>query len=48
MNLELTTEEVNRILQIISQAPYNQVADLVQKIHAQAQDKEDGGKQDNN
>jgi len=45
MKLELTIEEINRVLQLLSQAPYNQVTDLIQKITSQAQkEKEDGRK----
>jgi hypothetical protein len=36
MTLELKIEEVNIILQALGNAPYAQVADLVQKIREQA------------
>jgi hypothetical protein len=36
INLELTLNEINLILQALGQAPYAQVAELVEKIKAQA------------
>ena len=36
INLELTLNEINLILQALGQAPYVQVAELVEKIKAQA------------
>jgi len=36
INLNLTIQEVNLILQALGQAPYIQVAELVEKIKAQA------------
>lgn len=38
MELNMTIEEVNIILQALGNAPYAQVADLVQKIRKQAID----------
>lgn len=37
MKLELTIEEINVIMQALGNAPYAQVAALVQKIREQAQ-----------
>ena len=37
MKLELTIQEVNIIMQALGNAPYVQVADLIQKIREQAQ-----------
>ena len=37
MKLELTVEETNQLLNLIAQAPYNQVFKLVAKIQAQAE-----------
>jgi hypothetical protein len=37
MKLELTIEEVNIILQALGNAPYVQVANVIQKIRDQAQ-----------
>jgi len=42
MKLELTTEEVNKILNLLGQAPYNQVYQLVIKIQQQAQEQDIG------
>ena len=36
INLELTLNEINLILQALGQAPYVQVAELVEKIKVQA------------
>jgi hypothetical protein len=36
INLELSVQEINLILQALGQAPYVQVAELVEKIKAQA------------
>jgi hypothetical protein len=36
INLELTLNEINLILQALGQAPYAQVAELVEKIRVQA------------
>ena len=36
INLELSVQEVNLILQALGQAPYVQVADIVEKIKEQA------------
>lgn len=36
INLELSVQEVNLILQALGQAPYVQVAELVEKIKVQA------------
>ena len=36
INLNLTVQEINLILQALGQAPYIQVAELVEKIKAQA------------
>ena len=36
INLDLTVNEINLILQALGQAPYVQVAELVEKIKAQA------------
>ena len=36
INLELSIQEINLILQALGQAPYAQVAELVEKIKAQA------------
>ena len=36
INLELSVQEVNLILQALGQAPYVQVAELVEKIKEQA------------
>lgn len=36
INLELALNEINLILQALGQAPYAQVAELVEKIKAQA------------
>jgi hypothetical protein len=36
INLNLTVQEVNLILQALGQAPYIQVAEIVEKIKAQA------------
>jgi hypothetical protein len=36
INLELTLNEINLILQALGQAPYAQVAELVEKIKVQA------------
>lgn len=36
ITLNLTIQEINLILQALGQAPYVQVADLVDKIKAQA------------
>jgi hypothetical protein len=37
MNLNLTIQEINIILQALGNAPYAQVFELVEKIRAQAQ-----------
>ena len=37
MKLELTINEVNIIMQALGNAPYAQVAELIQKIREQAQ-----------
>ena len=36
INLELTVNEINMVLQALGQAPYAQVAELFEKIKAQA------------
>lgn len=36
INLELSVQEINLILQALGQAPYVQVAELVEKIKSQA------------
>ena len=36
INLNLSVQEINLILQALGQAPYAQVAELVEKIKAQA------------
>ena len=36
IDLNLTVQEINLILQALGQAPYAQVAELVEKIKAQA------------
>lgn len=36
MKLDLTIEEINQILNIVSQAPYAQVSQLIVKIQVQA------------
>ena len=36
INLELSLNEINLILQALGQAPYAQVAEIVEKIKAQA------------
>ena len=36
INLSLTVQEINLILQALGQAPYAQVAEIVEKIKAQA------------
>ena len=36
INLNLTVQEINLILQALGQAPYAQVAEIVEKIKAQA------------
>lgn len=36
INLNLTIQEINLILQALGQAPYVQVTDIVEKIKAQA------------
>jgi hypothetical protein len=36
INLELSVQEINLILQALGQAPYVQVAELVEKIKVQA------------
>ena len=36
INLELSVQEINLILQALGQAPYAQVAELVDKIKVQA------------
>jgi hypothetical protein len=36
INLELSVQEINLILQALGQAPYVQVAELVEKIKTQA------------
>jgi hypothetical protein len=36
INLELSVQEINLILQALGQAPYVQVADIVEKIKEQA------------
>lgn len=36
INLELSVQEINLILQALGQAPYIQVAEIVEKIKAQA------------
>lgn len=36
INLELSVQEINLILQALGQAPYAQVAELVEKIKGQA------------
>ena len=36
INLELSVQEINLILQALGQAPYIQVAEIVDKIKAQA------------
>jgi hypothetical protein len=36
INLNLTVQEINLILQALGQAPYVQVAEIVKKIKAQA------------
>lgn len=36
INLELSVQEINLILQALGQAPYVQVADIVEKIKTQA------------
>ena len=36
INLELSLQEINLILQALGQAPYVQVAELVEKIKVQA------------
>ena len=36
INLNLTVQEVNMILQALGQAPYAQVAEMVEKIKSQA------------
>lgn len=36
INLELSVQEINLILQALGQAPYVQVAEIVDKIKAQA------------
>jgi len=38
MKLELTIEEVNQILNLLGQAPYGQVYQLIGKIQSQAQE----------
>ena len=40
MKLELSTEEINQILNVLGQAPYGQVFQLVGKIQQQAQEAE--------
>jgi len=35
MKLDLTIEEINQILNLLGQAPYNQVFQLIQKIQQQ-------------
>jgi hypothetical protein len=37
MNLELTFNEINTVMQALGNAPYAQVFELVQKIREQAQ-----------
>ena len=36
INLDLTVNEINLILQALGQAPYAQVADIIEKIKVQA------------
>ena len=36
INLDLSVQEINLILQALGQAPYVQVADIVEKIKEQA------------
>lgn len=36
INLDLSVQEINHILQALGQAPYAQVAELVEKIKGQA------------
>jgi len=36
INLELSVNEINLILQALGQAPYAQVADIIEKIKVQA------------
>ena len=36
INLELSVQEINLILQALGQAPYVQVADIIDKVKAQA------------
>ena len=36
INLELTVNEINMVLQALGQAPYAQVAELFEKIKVQA------------
>jgi len=37
-NLKVNVNEVNLVLKALSQLPYNQVNELITKIHAQAQE----------
>jgi hypothetical protein len=37
-NLKLNANEVNLILKALSQLPYNQVNEIILKIHSQAQE----------
>lgn len=36
INLELSVQEINLILQALGQAPYVQVADIIDKVKTQA------------
>jgi len=40
MTIELTSEEVNAVLQVLAQLPYNQSVGLINKISAQANEQE--------
>lgn len=49
-NIELTIEETNRVLAVLSERPFKEVADLIGKIKGQAdmqflasKDKKEGG-----
>lgn len=36
LNLQLSVNEVNNVIKALSQLPYNQVHELIAKIHTQA------------
>lgn len=38
INLNLTVQEINVILQVLAQGPYAAVADIMQKIKTQAEE----------